>query len=122
MEQLRISIENGKKCFLPGEAIRGTVSWNLPKTPKEVELRLCWRTVGKGTEDYFLVKKTAYQVMNTSENQDFEFQIPDSPYSFSGKLISLVWALELHALPTNETVREELVVSPFGREIVLQSV
>jgi hypothetical protein len=121
MEQLKISIENSKKNFLPGETIRGTVSWDCPKTPKDVELRLRWLTSGKGTQDLYLVQKTSYQPLNNSENHNFEFKLPESPYSFSGKLVSLSWALELQAFPSDNVSLEEFVLSPFGQEIVLHS-
>jgi hypothetical protein len=45
--------------------------------------------------------------------------LPEGPYSFSGKLISLIWALELACSPGSETVRREITVSPTGHEIVL---
>jgi hypothetical protein len=52
----------------------------------------------------------------------FSFTLPPGPYSFSGRLISLIWALELTCTPSHETVRKEIVVSPTGREILLTSV
>jgi hypothetical protein len=51
--------------------------------------------------------------------KDFSFTLPEGPYSFSGQLISLVWALELTCSPGSETFRQEITVSPTGREITL---
>ncbi len=41
-----------------------------------------------------------------------ERHAPRSPYSFSGKLISLIWALELVALPGREAARTEITLAP----------
>src|ERR1043166_4380135 len=48
-------------------------------------------------------------------------RLPESPYSFSGKLISLVWALELVAEPSKEVIRREFVLAPGGEEVRLDS-
>jgi hypothetical protein len=49
----------------------------------------------------------------------FRFVVPEEPYSFSGKLISLTWALEAVAQPGERMGRRELVVGPGAREVVL---
>lgn len=56
------------------------------------------------------------------ETRAFRFQLPEAPYSFSGKLISLAWALELIAYPSKEVVRREIVLAPGGSEVRLESV
>ena len=50
-------------------------------------------------------------------SKDFAFPLPEGPYSFSGKLISLIWAMELTVSPGSETLRREITLSPTGREI-----
>jgi hypothetical protein len=45
--------------------------------------------------------------------------LPLAPYSFSGKLISLIWGLELVLEPSQETARFEFTLSPTGEEIML---
>ncbi len=45
--------------------------------------------------------------------------LPEKPYSFSGTLISLVWAVELICLTTNESIREEIVIGPQAREVLI---
>lgn len=46
-------------------------------------------------------------------------RLPADPYSFSGTLISLVWALEVVAEPGGAAGRIDVVVSPTGNEIRL---
>jgi hypothetical protein len=48
-------------------------------------------------------------------------RLPETPYSFSGRLISLLWALELVAPPSKTVGRQELVVAPGGQEVRLDS-
>jgi hypothetical protein len=52
-------------------------------------------------------------------SKDFSFTLPDGPYSFSGKLISLVWAIELTCSGGSEAIRREVTVSPMRQEIIL---
>ena len=54
-----------------------------------------------------------------SDSRNFEFKIPAGPYSFSGLLISLAWALELEL--DKECLQYDIVVSPTGKEISLYS-
>ena len=49
------------------------------------------------------------------------FVLPPAPYSFSGKLISLIWAVEVVAEGIKEASRLEFTLSPDGREITLSS-
>jgi hypothetical protein len=53
------------------------------------------------------------------EARPFQLSIPAEPYSFSGKLISLIWALEVVVEPAKEGDRLEITVSPNGDEISL---
>ena len=50
--------------------------------------------------------------------QRVKFTLPAAPYSFSGKLISLIWAVELVA-DDSDSARWEFVLGPDGAEILL---
>ena len=119
MSELEIITHNGKTSFLPGEVVAGQVSWATDRPPELIELRLFWRTEGKGTRDVKVVQSLMFEKTRWQATRDFKFQLPDSPYSFSGKLISLIWALELVITPTNETARLDIIVSPTESEIML---
>jgi hypothetical protein len=51
----------------------------------------------------------------------FRFKLPDSPYSFSGKLVSLAWAIEAVAQPGERSARAEIVIAPGGKEVRLET-
>ena len=119
MEKLSIILEQDKAAFAPRETIRGTVRWSLDAGIRHLELSLFWYTTGKGTRDVGVIETRKFDEPGAVGWKDFSFTLPDGPYSFSGKLISLLWALELTGFPGSETVRHEITLSPTGKEIVL---
>ena len=120
MTELEIKTRLDKTNFLPGEELAGEVSWQTESSPGRVELRLFWHTQGKGMRDVEVVDTKIFDNTGPHDRRAFQFQLPDSPYSFSGKLISVVWALELVLGSTGETERLEIVISPTRSEITLQ--
>jgi hypothetical protein len=119
MNHLKIGTRQDRRDFRPGEELTGAAGWELDKPPKSVEIRLIWFTRGKGTEDVGLVETVRLEQPLAAEARPFRFQLPPAPYSFSGKLISLAWALELVALPSKQSTRFEFVLGPDGKEVVL---
>lgn len=120
MTELEIKTRLDKTNFLPGEELAGEVSWLTDSAPGRVELRLFWHTEGKGTRDIEVVETIGFDNAGRQDRRPFQLQLPNSPYSFSGKLISVVWALELVLASTGETERLEIVISPTRAEIALQ--
>jgi len=122
MGKLSIELSGGKDTFAPGERVDGHIEWGLDANPAALELSLLWYTSGKGTRDVQVLHTNKTDGPGAFGSDKFSFTLPAGPYSFSGKLISLIWALELTCTPGEETVRREVVVSPTGREILLASV
>lgn len=121
-DRLKIVLHEDKTAFAPRETIRGVVEWGLDATARRLDLSLFWYTSGKGMRDVGMVHSTRYDDPGASGSKDFSFALPDGPFSVSGKLVSVIWAIELTCWPTDETVRREIIVSPTGKEIVLGSV
>ncbi|MFH1730529.1 MAG: hypothetical protein ABIF82_02620 [Planctomycetota bacterium] len=119
MSTLKIGTYENKTNYRPGEEVAGRALWILDEPPKAVEVRLFWYTEGKGTQDVELIDSVRFDAPLPRDQKDFRFTLPAEPYSFSGKLISLIWALELVALPSDETERLPITVSPAGCEILL---
>jgi hypothetical protein len=122
MDKLRIILHEEKTVFAPRETIRGVIEWNLDANPRRLDLSLFWYTAGKGTRDIGLVHNVGFNDPGTRGSKDFSFALPDGPFSFSGKLISVIWAIELTCSPGSETARREMVLSPTGKEILLGSI
>jgi hypothetical protein len=106
-----IHTELGNLHFAPGERLKGHVNYT---NTASAELRLFYYTEGKGTQDIEVIQTLPFQTPGA-----FEFQLPVGPYSFSGTLISLSWALELIVNPGDQLARLEFVVSPTAEEIDL---
>ena len=119
MDKLNIYFREDKTTFAPGQAVHGAAQWSLETNPRALELSLFWYTAGKGTRDVGVVETLTIDHPGWCGSKDFAFTLPKGPFSFSGRLISLIWALELTCSEGTETVREEIIVSPTGREIVL---
>ena len=119
MGRLTIGTDGGRIRYMPAARVAGSISWELESDPSSVDLRLFWYTVGKGDRDVGIVDSVTFPHPGLRGRQGFSFELPESPHSFSGRLISLVWALELVVNPSGDTQRLEIIVSPTGREILL---
>jgi hypothetical protein len=122
MSKLKIGTRDERRSFQPGDELAGAAGWELDKPAKAVEVRLLWFTRGKGTEDVGVVETARFEEPKQAEARPFQFRLPPAPCSFSGKLISLIWALELVVLPSKESTRFEFVIGPEGKEIVLPTI
>jgi hypothetical protein len=119
MSTLRIDIGDGQRGYKPGETISGHISWQVDEPPQSAELRLFWYTSGKGTQDVDNVNAVAFEGPQMNDDRTFSFVLPGQPYSFSGRLISLVWALELIVEPGPKVERQPFVMSASRAEVVL---
>jgi hypothetical protein len=117
---IAISIDQPTSNFRPGEIISGTVSWSdLAPQTEGLETRLLWYTEGKGSQDVEVVDSVKHEAPQSAGSFRFEFVAPTRPFSFSGKLISLLWTIEVVLFPSHEGFREPLTISSDGSEIKL---
>ncbi|NOX99711.1 MAG: hypothetical protein GXP30_08295 [Verrucomicrobia bacterium] len=121
MAELEIKTELDNLAYTPGETLRGEVAWkvDLMKNSNGGEVRLFYYTSGKGDRDVEMIETHSVDIISESGSRKFEFHLPQEPYSFSGKLVSLIWAVEFQVLESDETERLEFVLSPNGVEIDL---
>jgi hypothetical protein len=113
-----ITLDNAIAAFLPFDEIRGTVGWTLETLPKSLELRLFWFTSGLGTPEAAVVQVKSLSA-STRGTESFSFPLPGSPYSVSGKLITLHWALELVAEPVGQVALQEFTLAPGMQSLTL---
>ena len=114
---LTIHTNDGGTWFKPGELIEGRALWHLEDEVEAIEIRLFWYTSGKGSQDVGIVRLLRDDTPERSGHRDFSIRAPEGPYSFSGKLITLSWAIELVALPSGETERLDLRIGPQPVEV-----
>src|SRR4051794_7171087 len=119
MSTMTIQINDAQKVFAPGATLHGVAQWDLQTDQEFVEARLIWFTRGKGTQDSAVIDAAKFDNPARLGQREFEFRLPIGPHSFSGRLISLVWAVELVTKRSTDSARQEFVLSPFGKEIEL---
>lgn len=119
MNSLRIELDQNQTAYQPGQTISGTASWQHDRVPKNACVRLYWHTQGKGTEDAGVAEEFILDMPQMSDRRRFEWTLPAGPYSFSGRLISLIWGVELEV--DKEYCNTDIIVAPNGEEIVLGS-
>lgn len=120
MNQLDITLCQDKIDYAPREKVEGSLGWRLKTPPRRIEATLLWHTSGKGTRDAGAIETVTIDNPDSVGSKDFAFTLPEGPYTFSGKLISLVWAIEATCSPGDKTVRQEILVSPTRRQIILR--
>ena len=94
---LKIHVESGRDAFHPGESIRGTLEWVGERPPDSVELRLLWYTEGRGDQDVGVARTLRIETPGSVGSQGFHWEAPAGPWSCSGRLLSIRWALEASA-------------------------
>ena len=121
MSWIEIGLEGGRTAYRPGEEVTGAVAWAIEEgePPASAEVRLVWFTRGHGDPSSELVAAAELPSPAELDRREFSLRLPEGPYSFTGKLITLVWAVEVVVEPGGRAERKEIVVSPTGREIRL---
>ena len=120
MSQIEVQLE--QRAYEPGEMVRGQVTWQaVDSPPEQLLITLLWYTEGKGTEDAEVHARTTIDHPRTQGSQSFDMRLPDFPWSFSGELISLIWAVEASLEPKGEVGRTDLIAAPGGVEVILQA-
>lgn len=128
MSWISIELDDGRTAYRPGEEVTGAVLWVIdgeeghgaePPEIESAEVRLIWFTRGRGDRDSGVVAAEMLPGPQATDRRSFSFRIPEGPYSVSGKLVSLIWAIEAVLEPGSRAARTEITVSPTGREIAL---
>ena len=120
MSEFSLRTQDGRTAFEPGERITVVAKWQCDFEPPNMEIQIGWSTAGKGTTDQGVEKSVPISDPRRSESREIVLDLPAAPYSFSGKLISLIWALELVAEPAGRS-RLPITIAPGAQEVLLQS-
>ncbi len=117
---MSVRIHLDDTAFEPGSEVRGRVDWQ-PDGPARasVLISLLWHTEGKGIEDVEIVDQIQIELPRPHGHRDFSFRLPDFPWSFSGTLVSLIWAVEASLEPKGTVERVTVVSAPGSERIVL---
>ncbi len=116
MAELRLETFEHRTAFEPGETLYGLAGWQLDQAPAEVYVRLTWYTEGKGDQDVGVAVEKMFENPPAVDARNFEMTLPDHPYSFSGHLISIRWALEL-IIDKRASKRLDIIIAPGAEEL-----
>ncbi len=119
MNELVIELADGQTAYQPGETLQGRVRWSLDQRPKQMEVVLFWHTEGKGSTDSHVVERVQWEDPGERGDKLFAFTLPDAPHSFSGKLISLIWGVEVILKKEKRSEHVDFVLSPGDAAIQL---
>lgn len=91
-----ISLSLEERAFLPGEVVNANVSWEPKKNkgPEFIVIKLLWFTEGKGEKDLQIVAEQKIEHPAPSGNQSFHLSLPNFPWSYEGKILSIKWCIE----------------------------
>lgn len=116
MPDLMISMRGGKEVFEPGEWVSGTIAWELKKLTKSgIVIRLVWWTEGFGSRDDGCEASLGLPCKELYGSRSFSLRAPEAPYSFSGSLITLRWAVEATAGKVSRLI--PIIIAPGGKEV-----
>lgn len=119
---MHLELADSKTRYRPGETLEGVVFWELSQAPQWIEVRLFWQTRGKGTVDLEIVRTLRFADIGLQDRRPFRIALPPGPYSVSGKLVSIVWGVEIVSEPQGDAGHVEITLSPTGEEVRLDSV
>lgn len=119
MTRVHLETLDHRTAFRPGEVVEGVAAWELDAPPKRVTVTLGWHTAGKGGRDAQVVETLAFDDAPPVDARIYRFTLPASPYSFSGKLITLQWTVTLAVEPGEHAASLDVTVSPTGAEVRL---
>lgn len=120
--QLLITLDQDGTAFQPGQMISGSARWLGVENIKKASVRLFHTTSGIGTTDTVVVAEHEFNAPQADGNGTFSFTLPAAPPSFSGKLITLAWGVELVIHPGGHGRAIMITVGPDRREIRLPQV
>ena len=116
---------SAEEGYRPGETIECTAEWSVDEPPRAIEANLVWHTRGIGNEDVGIGATVREESPLATGERTFALVAPDFPYTFSGKLISLDWEIEVQVIDARgrgrESVQERVVIAPEGVELDLEA-
>ena len=104
----------------PFQKLSGRVRATGQNKAASLELRIFWFTRGRGDEEASIQHRIAIEPQHSVS--EFSWQLPATPYSFAGQLITLAWAVELVDKKENSLDLVPFLLSPSGEELQLDVV
>ncbi|MDD5597684.1 MAG: hypothetical protein PHV82_07050 [Victivallaceae bacterium] len=121
MDKISLMLRDGRTSYRPGGKIRGEVEWDLSRDVRDITINIFWYTGGVGDQDSEAAVSEKIDMPMQNGRRSFEMELPMAPYSYSGRITSLKWAVEASVSDEVKDVKE-FSITPDNREIVLPEV
>ena len=104
----------------PGDRITVQVDWDHVARSTAIDVRLCWLLATPAQQRVIVNARESEPYPFTRGSRAFTFTLPQTPCTIHGRLMRILWLVEVVLLPTRHCVRLGFVVSPDGEAVVLQ--
>ena len=108
--------------FAPGETMVITLASDASSKTDPLTVQLGWFTEGRGTRDASVVWSEELAGLAPGADRTFEVRLPETPWTFSGRLVSVSWRLEVLDAKRQPLVAVPLVIAPGGQPVVLPEI
>lgn len=122
MDNITLFLKDGKITYRPGETIRGELLWDLSQEVQDITINIFWYTNGIGEQDSEIAVTEKISMPLQKGRQSFEIELPLAPYSYTGQITELQWAIEATTMKDKVKDVKEFSMTPDKREIVLPKV
>ena len=122
MDKISIKLKDGKISYHPGEKILGELEWDLTQEVQDIAINIFWYSEGIGEQDSEIAETEIIKSPIKSDKQSFEMELPMAPYTYSGNITSLKWAIEATTLEDKVKDIKEFSMTPGNKEIVLPEI
>lgn len=106
-----IALRTSDGSFRPKERVAGYAHWDLERAPAWLEVRLAWHTEGKGTKEVRIVGRERLSGLTSQDRRDFTLTLPEMPYTYHGRVLSILWSVDLIGPGRRLWRREEPIAS-----------
>jgi len=111
---IEVKLLDSRDCWKPGETVKAEVTWQDEEGAEELEVSVLWSTRGRGDEDKDVVATESIHAPGSSGSRRVEFDLPQGPWSYRGKMIEIVWQVDAVIWPSGLESQADLVLSPTG--------
>ncbi len=119
--RLELQLSDETTAYRPGDVVRGTLRWSAEESPRLLAAQLVWWTEGKGNRDAAVGTRQEWEYPQAEGEYSFELTAPAGPLTYHGRLISILWAVEVVAEKPEGSARTEVTMSPTGEPITLDA-
>lgn len=118
---LILKVDGSENIFCPGANIAVEAGWRQQDPPDHAAVRLFWYTDGDDLLDTKLCGEQILEGRGNNHKKKITMQLPEAPFSCSGPLFSIRWAIELVLNGGEQAKRVDIRVAPWDEAPCLEA-